>query len=524
MKPETEANTDLELERALLAALLTDNRAFDRLGQLEPEDLADPMHAAALTAMLDLRAEGRAVNVITLRSRFAGVPFGEGSVLDYLKACNGNGATDVGDIAAALRELSQRREIALLGGRIAGSVHDHAVGPAALLADAARQVDDLLAKCRPAGKTLRTMSEAVDSVLAAKDDAEARIPTSFTDFDRDTGGFRRGEFWLLGGRPSMGKTAVAAALTRRAAKAGHGVMFFSLEMTTDQLTARMTTDACWSRDEAVWYSSALRGTLDPRDRAAYEKAANSLRELPILIDDQASLAASDIAARTRKAAEMFALRGQRLGLVIVDHLGKIRASNRYKGQRVHEITEISEAMAHLGKSEQVAVLALHQLNRGVEGRDNKRPEMADLRDSGSLEQDADGVLFVYRAAYYLERMKFEDPDNEAKRVQKLEATRNEIEIAIAKQRNGPTGTIELYCNMAANAIRDKWRGSGAGSTSPLRHCVTLSGSVGRSSFSHLVVSSRTFRSSLAAKAYMTPPAIQNRSPSGASSAQTATLV
>jgi len=459
MKPEPEANTDAELERALLAALLIDNRAFDRLGPLEPDDMADPMHAAALTAMLDLHAEGRAVNIVTLRSRFAGVPFREGSVLDYLKACNANGATDVGDIAAALRELSQRREIALLGERIAGSVHDHAVGPAALLSDAARQVDDLLAKCRPAGKTLRTMSEAVDSVLAAKDDAEARIPTSFKDFDRDTGGFRRGELWILGGRPSMGKTAVAAAFTRRGAKAGQGVAYFSLEMTTDQLTARMATDACWSRERAVSYSAALRGTLDARDREAYEKAANSLRDLPIVIDDQAGLTVSDIAARTRKTAEMFAREGRRLDLVIVDHLGKIRASNRYKGQKVHEITEISDALANLAKSEQVAVLALHQLNRAVEGRDNKRPELADLRDSGSLEQDADGVLFAYRAAYYLERMKFDDREDEEERIKKLEATRHEIEIAIAKQRNGPTSTVELYCNMPANALRDKWRSS-----------------------------------------------------------------
>src|SRR5262245_1787581 len=156
---------------------------------------------------------------------------------------------------------------------------------------------------------------------------------------------------------------------------------------------------------------------------------------------------------------MFAREGRRLDLVIVDHLGKIRASNRYKGQKVHEITEISDALANLAKSEQVAVLALHQLNRAVEGRDNKRPELADLRDSGSLEQDADGVLFAYRAAYYLERMKFDDREDEEERIKKLEATRHAIEIAIAKHRNGPTSTVELYCNMPANALRDKWRSS-----------------------------------------------------------------
>jgi replicative DNA helicase len=444
MKPEMQPNTDAELERALLGALLADNRAFDQLGQLEPDDLSNPLHASALAAMLDLKADGRAVNLVTLRSRFAAVPFGnDGSVLDYLKACGADGKA--WDIAAALRELSQRREIALLGERIAGSVHDHGVGPATLLTDAARQLDDLLARCRPAGKTLRTMSEAVDALLAAKDDAAMRVPTSFADFDRHTGGFRRGEFWLLGGRPSMGKSTIGVVFSRRPAKVGRGVMVFSLEMTAAQWMARMATDACWSRERVVSYNSALRGTLDPHDRAVYERAANSLRDLPILIDDASGLTVADIAARTRKAAEMFARQGRRLDLVIVDHLGKIQASSRYKGQKVHEITEISDAMAHLAKSEQVAVLALHQLNRGVEARDNKRAELADLRDSGSLEQDADGVLLAYRAAYYLERMKFDDAEDEADRIKKLNATRNEIEIAIAKQRNGPTATVELYC-------------------------------------------------------------------------------
>jgi replicative DNA helicase len=454
-----EPNTDAELERALLGVLLADNRAFDQIGNLEPDDLSDPMHAAALAAMLDLKEEGRAVNAITLRSRFAGVPIGDGNMLDYLKACGADGKA--GDIAAALRELSQRREIALLGERIAGSVYDHATGTAALLTDAARQVDDLLAKCRPAGKAVRDMPSAVDDMLAsiAKRDSGGAIPIGLADLERDLGGWRRGEFAILGGRPSMGKTTIAVALGRRSAMASHGVMVFSLEMTTRQWMARMATDAGWSKDWAVTYSDALRDRLDERGRATFEKAANSLRGLPILIDEQPGLTSSDIAARTRKAAELFQQKGTRLGLVIVDHLGKVRPSNRYKGNKVHEITEISDAMQHLAKTEQVAVLALHQLNRAVEGRDNKRPELADLRDSGSLEQDADTVLFAYRSAYYLERMKFDKgSEEEDARQEKIEAARNLLEVNIAKQRNGPTGMVELYCNMAANAIRDKWRG------------------------------------------------------------------
>jgi len=134
-------------------------------------------------------------------------------------------------------------------------------------------------------------------------------------------------------------------------------------------------------------------------------------------------------------------------------------SNRYKGNKTQEIGEISMGMQRLAKSEQVAVLAVHQLNRNPEGRDNKRPELSDLRDSGRLEQDADLVLFAYRSAYYLERMKFDTQEDETERIEKLDAKRNELELIVAKQRNGPNGTIELFCDMAANAVRDKWRGS-----------------------------------------------------------------
>ena len=243
--------SDRELERALLAALLADNSGFDRLGQLEPDDLADPMHAAVLTAALDLRSENRAVSPTTLRSRFATVPFGdEGSVLDYLKGCEfGGTAPDVGDMAVALRELSQRREIVELGERIAGSVHDHAVGPGTLLTDAARSVDDLLAKCRPAGKTLWAMPEAVQDLLSAGDDKDLCVPTELTDFDNATsGGFRRGELGIIGGRPSMGKSALALSIARRVARAGYGVLFYSLEMQRRDCMRRMATDACWTRE------------------------------------------------------------------------------------------------------------------------------------------------------------------------------------------------------------------------------------------------------------------------------------
>jgi replicative DNA helicase len=456
--------SDIALERALLAALLADNAGFDRLGKLEPDDLFDATNSAVLAAALDMRAERRPVNIVTLRGRFANVPFDENrSVVEYLKSCEFGGAvTDVADIAGALKELSHRRAIRAAGEQIASSVHDQAAGPAQLLTDAARSIDDLLAQCRPVGKTLWQMPDAADEMIAAvrDGDKDARIATGFEELDRATGGWRRGELTYLGGRPSMGKSAIAVSIARNAARGGHGVMVFSLEMTCRQWIARMATDAAWTRERIVPYDKALRGQLDERSLQAFERGADSLRDLPILIDERAGLTSSDLASGVRNAAEVFARQGRRLGMVIVDHLGKVVPSSNYRGQKVHELGEISNAMHQLAKSESVAVLALQQLSRALESRDNKRPTLADLRDAGNLEQDADTVLFAYRAAYYLERMRGETQEKEDKRIERLAKEAHDLELVIAKQRHGQATTIKLFCDMAANAVRDYWRGNG----------------------------------------------------------------
>jgi replicative DNA helicase len=178
----------------------------------------------------------------------------------------------------------------------------------------------------------------------------------------------------------------------------------------------------------------------------------------LLIEEGSGLSVSDIASGVRRTAERFDRDGKRLGMVVIDHIGFLTPTNRYKGTKVHEVSEITAGLQRIAKSEQVAVLALHQLNREVETRDNKRPTLSDLRDSGSVEQDSDIVVFPYRSTYYLERLKYDEPALEQDRLEKAEALRNELEVNIAKQRNGPALTIELFCDMAANAVRDKWRG------------------------------------------------------------------
>ena len=273
------------------------------------------------------------------------------------------------------------------------------------------------------------------------------------------GGLGRGEFAILAGRPSMGKSAVAVCFGEGAALLGHGVLIFSLEMTARAWMARMVTDAAWGYRNSLAYSDALRNKLDERGVDRMIRGIEERKHLPLVINEQAGLTVANIAATTRQVAQMFERQGKRLGLVIVDHLGKVKPT-AYPNDRVREVGAISNALAALAKREDVAVLALSQLSRGVEGRDNKRPAMSDLRDSGDLEQDADTVMFAFRNAYYLERQKEDDPAKEAIRVTMLEACKNILEINIAKQRNGMVGSVPLFIDMPSNAVRNLHVGNG----------------------------------------------------------------
>jgi replicative DNA helicase len=451
---------DLALERALLAMVLADNAALDKLERLEPEHFFDAVHREVFAAARDLRRERRPVNLVTLGGLVGGDPLGASVVLDSLKDYSFAGTMpDPQDMADSLIDLAGRREVQALGEWLAGSVWNYRTPRADLIEQALRELDRILARTRGARRSTWTAAELLDDMMRAvqSDDAGNRIATGFADLDRMTGGWRRGEFAILAGRPSMGKSAIAVCAATNAAKAGHGVLIFSLEMTGFQWAARMASEAAYSGDVQVPYAAAIRRQLSERDLDRFLRAARLRQGLPLILDEQAGLSSVEIAARTRRAAQEFERDGKRLGLVVVDHLGKVRPSSHYRGNRVQEMGEISNSMAQLAKAEGVAVLALHQLNRAVEGRDNKRPSLADLRDSGNLEQDADTVMFAFRPAYYLERAREEDAAAEQLRRDQLEATRHDLEIIIAKNRNGPTGTVDLFCDMASNVVCNKDR-------------------------------------------------------------------
>jgi replicative DNA helicase len=458
-----EGPQDLDMERALLALVLADNAALDRLGKLDADDFADPMNAVTLEAMRELRLNDRPVNLVTMQAKLGGAVFADGMAgLDALRQFSFAGVPpDAHDLAKGIRDKSLRRQIAQLGNDTTAAAWNEADAPSAIIVARIAELDKLLDKCRPAGQVQWTSREAGEDMtdFALNPPEDNRIDTNISDLDRMLGGLGRGEFSILAGRPSMGKSAVAVCFSKGAARLGHGVLVFSLEMSARAWAARMASDSAWGYRSPLAYSDALRHKLDDRGIDRLVRGAMDNMDLPMVINEQAGLTVAEIAAITRQEAQKFERQGTRLGLVIVDHLGKIKPTS-YVNDRVREVGAISNALAALAKREDVAMLALCQLNRGVESRDNKRPAMSDLRESGDLEQDADCVMFAYRHAYYLERQKEDDPGKEADRLAMLEGCKGTLEINIAKQRNGMVGSVPLFIDMPSNAVRNLHVGNG----------------------------------------------------------------
>lgn len=454
---------NIELEQAILGAVLANNTAMDRLGSLAPEDFYEGIHQAMFAAMLEQWQTSRAVNVATLRAVLAELPDLTEIVtpVEYVRRLVQIGdSTNLEALVEAQRDYAARRRLCDAAAKLDEAARSQAISVKTTANYAVSALDDVLAAVRGKNRTRvnvgQAFSDVLDSIL--NDDGSERIPSGLLNLDDVTGGWRRKQFAIVAGRPSMGKSTVISSAMLRTAKAGHGVLMFSLEMSANSLAARCLSDLSWSNQKSIPYSLAMSGRLKDHDADIWGGVAANFATLPLVIDDQRGLTMAEIGARARAEAQRMERNGIRLGLVIVDHLGLVKPSGRYAGNKVNEVGEISDALATLAKEQDVAVVALHQLNRGTEGRENKRPTLADLRNSGDLEQDADLVCFAYREAYYLERMKCDAGSTaEMERQAELDACQNTLELMIAKNRNGPTQTVNLFCDMACNVVRDMAR-------------------------------------------------------------------
>lgn len=460
---------DIALEQGLLGALLMDNKLFHRISdRVTTETFFDPVHIVIFEAMRREVEAGRKFDPMTLAPLLAHVPdINDGVTAKvYLGRLIEVGAMphSLQAYAESLHRLAARR--ALLN--TARDLEAQARHPAADIMEAAmlavRDLDTALSQHRRQA-TRMTFSAAASDLLDTirLNDRSKIIATGFADIDRLTGGFRRGQLVLVAGRPSMGKSTFGVALFNELGLKKTPGMFFSLEMTRDEVVARMLSAMSWEpKDNKRFpYTDALAARLSDAGYDAYSTATALYEKMPVYIDDQGGLTVAEIIARTRKANDD-SLReyGEPLAFIIVDHLGKIKPSGRYAGNVVAEIGEISNALKQLAKDMNICVIALNQLNRGTEGRDNKRPTLPDLRNSGDLEQDADIVLFTYREAYYLERTKHDDPGTEADRIAQLNVVRNVMELIFAKNRSGPTEIVNTYCDIGCNVVTDMDRRQG----------------------------------------------------------------
>jgi replicative DNA helicase len=283
------------------------------------------------------------------------------------------------------------------------------------------------------------------------------------DLARALGGWRAGKLYIIAGRPGMGKTTLTWSTILRTAFKGHGVMLFSLEMGRDELGEMALTDLVWRRDHRIEYRDI---NVSQCDQPGYSQKLEDVLEvapvfnsLPLMIYDRGGVTLAEIRSQAMLYNQRLRGEGRRLEVLVVDHLGLIKASKTYAGNKVAETEEVSGQLKQLAKELNCAVVALAQLSRQVEGREDKRPNLSDLRWSGAIEQDADVVMFVYREEYYLKKVETE-PEKERKRQDRLDQCRNKLEVLIEKQRGGPTYGVELYCDVGCSVVRDLERDHG----------------------------------------------------------------
>ena len=459
---------NIEAEQALLGAILANNKAFEKVSEfLKPQHFADSMHAKIFEVISKLITRGHVADVITLKNYFEqdGTLNDVGGIKYLVKlADSATPLTNAEYYAQFIYDKYLRRELIATGFDIVNNATKEDID-----SDASEQIEEAEKKLFELSNQgdinggFIDFSDALTSSLShieqayQKDGKISGLPTALDALDNKTGGLNNSDLIIIAGRPAMGKTALATNIAYNVAEymmhakdldeKSKGVAFFSLEMSADQLASRILSTVTQTNGHKM-----RTGELDNAEFTRIAAAVRELEKIPLYIDDTPGLNINSIRTRARRLK-----RNKGLGCIVIDYIQLISGtgSKRSEGNRVQELSEISRGLKILAKELNLPVIALSQLNRGVEQRDDKRPVMSDLRESGSIEQDADIVMFVYREHYYLQNEEpqqkpSETPEHLQKRMEEWEArkraTQNVAEGIIGKQRHGPTGTVQLFWN------------------------------------------------------------------------------
>jgi replicative DNA helicase len=459
---------NLAAEAAVLGAILFDNNVYQYIADiLRPVDFYAPAHSLLYEVASNMIQTGRVADGVTLREHFEQkeklTEIGGGKYLVDLLDAAAFGP-EVKDYARIIRDLAIRRELI----RVGASIQSQSLVPededtgSTLINKAERALFELAER----GSSERGFSSFAEALAESLITAEAAfkrggkiagIPSALRDLDEQLGGFHRSDLLILAGRPSMGKTSLATNIAYNVAKAykyeaqedgshktidGGIVAFFSLEMSSEQLATRILAERTGINSHDI-----RQGKLSKADFERLSEATAEMQNLPLFIDDTGGITIGELTARARRLKRAQGA----LDLIVIDYLQLITVSSSgSNSNRVQEVTQITTALKALAKDLNVPVVALSQLSRAVEQRDDKRPQLSDLRESGSIEQDADIVMFVFREEYYLARTEPPADPNDPSSNDKWKAWRQRMdqvfgtaEVIVSKQRHGPIGTVKL---------------------------------------------------------------------------------
>jgi replicative DNA helicase len=453
---------NIEAEQALLGAVLVNNEAFYRVSDfLEPKHFFEPIHQRIFELAGGLIRASKLATPVTLKTFLpADFDIAGLSLNQYLARLAAEATTIINaeDYGRTIYDLSIRRDLITIGEDMVNIAYDAPVDatPSSHIEDAERRLYEIAETGRfDSGfqRFAQALTTAVDMAARAyqRDGSLSGIATGLTDLDSRMGGLQQSDLIILAGRPGMGKSALATNIAYNVAKAWAGeiradgrtatvnggiVGFFSLEMSAEQLATRII-----SEQTGIPSNKIRRGAIEESEFEKIKDISIELQNLPFYLDETGGLSIGQLAARARR------LKRQRgLDLLVVDYLQLLQGSNkRMSDSRVQEITEITTRLKALAKELNIPILALSQLSRQVEAREDKRPQLSDLRESGSIEQDADVVLFVFREEYYHQMRKPMESNREkfAEWLAEGERVDGKAEVIIGKQRHGPTGTVEL---------------------------------------------------------------------------------
>lgn len=460
-----ELPVDISMEQTFLGSCLLNNAIMDRVVDfLHPEHFANELHADMYEHMVEKFNHNKIFTPMSMKALIENrVELPEdtnaGVYLAHL-AAQGTPPKVAEGYARGITDYWVRRQVIQTTADGQQQAYNLAENTGSEIIDQIQHTLSGLSGFNETGEDLMNISDGMAQALEmvalamADDNPISGITTGIDSLDRALGGLKDGQLIIIAGRPAMGKSALALKIATAAAQDNKTAAIFSIEMAADELALRAASDIMSDDPNTFTYFDAGNGDLTQYQYNALRRGADVVNNLPIFISDRGGSTVESVRMETRRLNRKIAPDGRKIDLIVIDYLQLMHMGKFYKGNRVQEISDMTSSLKRLAKEMGIPIVVLSQLNRGLEQRENKRPMLSDLRDSGAIEQDADTVIFVYRDHYYLKDQEPKKVSDQADWMSELKACEFMMEIILAKQRRGPTKTLRVECKLPTNTIRD----------------------------------------------------------------------